>query len=436
MGLVGSSAGYRRRSALRLAAGVGLLALAATACSSDSKGTSSGGSSGSSSGSSTADLSVLGTAKPATGTAVTIGMITEGGSEAIGSQSALAEQGAQIAKQYVNEYLGGIGGKPIDLFVCGNKSTPAGAQDCANQMVEKKVAAVIWPFTGQGASVPIITGAGIPIIASSGSSTEELTTPGVFVLTGGYPATLGVYAQDAKDRGIKKFAMLVIDVPAATQGAQALGGIVFKNAGVDFSVITAPPGTPDLTPQLQDAVSQGADAVGVTGDVTFCTSFLKAYQTLALTLPKYVIATCNDQSVTAALPDVLAGSIEATISVSAGSPDAKLYAAMVQKYAPGKGIDPDPAKSSGVSLGASTVMNFIAGMKGFTGEPTPANIATQFKTVKGAVFLGGGITYDCSSKPISIIPNICSAALQLGTVNADGTVSNTKPVDSSGLFKT
>ena len=434
MGYVGSSAGHRRRGAL-FALGLGVLALVATACSSDSKTTSSAGS-GSSSSSSSADLSALGTANLATGAAVTIGMITEGGSEAIGSQSALAEQGAQIAKQYVNEYLGGIGGRPIELFVCGNKSTPAGAQDCANQMVEKHVAAVVWPFTGQGASVPILTGAGIPIIASSGSSNEELTTPGVFVLTGGYPATLGVYAQDAKDRGIKKFAMLVIDVPAATQGAQLLGGIVFKNAGVEFSVITAAPGTPDLSPQLQEAVSQGADAVGVTGDVTFCTSFLKAYQTLALTLPKYVIGTCNDQSVVAALPDALAGSIEATSNVTAGTPDAARYAAMLEKYAAGKGIDADPAKSSGVAAGVGAVMNFAAGLKGFSGDPTPANISAQFKTVKGELFLGGGITFDCSSKPIAIIPNICSASLQIGIVNADGTLKDTKPIDPSALFKT
>src|SRR3546814_16980112 len=84
--------------------------------------------------------------------------------------------------------------------------------------------------------------------------------------------------------------MVVIDVPSATQAAEALGGIVFGKAGVAYEVITAPPGTPDLTPQLQAAVDSGADAIGLTGDVTFCTSFLQAYQTLGLDIPKYMIA--------------------------------------------------------------------------------------------------------------------------------------------------
>jgi branched-chain amino acid transport system substrate-binding protein len=261
-----------------------------------------------------------------------------------------------------------------------------------------------------------------------------LTTPGVFLLTGGYPATLGAYAQDAMDKGYKKFAMVTIDVPAATQGAQALGGIVFKNAGVEFSVIPAAPGTPDLSPQLQEAVSSGADAIGVTGDVTFCTSFLQAYQTLALTDPKYVIATCTDESVTSTLPDALDGSIMATTSVSEGNEDVDLYAAMLEKYAPDEDIDPNPTKSSGVAAGVVSLLSFVNGLQDFTGDPTAAAILETFQTGTGAVFLGGGITYECGSKPIPILPNICSAQLQIGVVNGDGSVSDLKEIDAAALF--
>ena len=78
-------------------------------------------------------------------------------------------------------------------------------------MIEQDVAAVVWPFTGFGPQqVPIITGAGIPIIAVSGSSTEELTTPGVFIITGGYVGTLGAYAQHSADNAVEKFSMITI----------------------------------------------------------------------------------------------------------------------------------------------------------------------------------------------------------------------------------
>src|SRR3546814_20599278 len=111
--------------------------------------------------------------------------------------------------------------------------------------------------------------------------------------------------------------MVVIDVPSATQAAEALGGIVFGKAGVEYEVITAPPGTPDLTPQLQAAVDSGADAIGLTGDVTFCTSFLQAYDTLGLAITQSVIAQCIDSTVLESLGSVLAGSHMATITDAA-----------------------------------------------------------------------------------------------------------------------
>ena len=46
------------------------------------------------------------------------------------------------------------------------------------------------------------------------------------------------------------------------------------------------------------------------GDVTLCSSFLQAYNTLALKLPRYVLSTCQDPSIlnSATLDKALAGS--------------------------------------------------------------------------------------------------------------------------------
>ena len=168
----------------------------------------------------------LSTSGAATGSPVTIGIITDGGgSSAIGT-AALVEQGAQAATKYVNADLGGLEGHKVNLYVCENQSTPAGGQTCANDMVQKGVVAVVEPFTGQGQTeVPTIVGAGIPYITISGASTAELTTPGAYALEGGFPAYLGAMALSAKAHGLKKVAFVVENVPAAIQGAQELGGI-------------------------------------------------------------------------------------------------------------------------------------------------------------------------------------------------------------------
>jgi len=54
----------------------------------------------------------------------------------------------------------------------------------------------------------------------------------------------------------------------------------------------------------------GAQAIGMTGDLTLCTSFFQAYETLGLTLPRYVLSTCVDPSIiNSSLDKVMAGSI-------------------------------------------------------------------------------------------------------------------------------
>ena len=80
-----------------LACGLVALALLASACGEDDED-GDGGSDDTEAASDTTGVSadVLGEPNEATGDPVVIGLITEGGSEAIGSQSELTEQGAQI----------------------------------------------------------------------------------------------------------------------------------------------------------------------------------------------------------------------------------------------------------------------------------------------------------------------------------------------------
>ncbi|HEY9559055.1 MAG TPA: ABC transporter substrate-binding protein, partial [Acidimicrobiales bacterium] len=403
---------HERRPLWRLLAALLALALVAAACG-DDEDPEEGSSDTSEESDGSEDTTppaedVLGEPNEATGEPVKLGFITEGGSEAIGSQASLAETGAEMAVEYANEYLGGIGGRPIELVVCGNGATPAGAQDCANQMVEQDVVAVTLPFTGYGeATAPIITGAGIPYITGSGNSAAELTAPNAFAVTGGYPGSLGAFAQHAKDQGFGKFTMVVIDVPSATQAAEALGGIVFGKAGVEYEVITAPPGTPDLTPQLQAAVDSGADAIGLTGDVTFCTSFLQAYQTLGLDIPKYMIATCVDATVLESLGEVIAGSFLATTS-DGDSADAGTYAAMIEKYAPDEDIDPDPIVSAGVGAGVGAVLNVVRAMEGLTGDVTAETVLAQMKAAADVpLWMAEGQTFTCDGSTVAIMPNVC-----------------------------
>jgi len=412
-------------------AGVSAAVTLLAAC--GSSGTSSSGAS--SSASAAAATSVLGAPHAAKGSAVNVGLISDGGSGAVGT-APLVEQGAKMAVAYANAYKDGLGGHPINLIICENQETPAGGQACANQMVQDKVVAVVLPFTGQGATeVPTVTKAGIPYITLSGASNQELMTPGAYDLTGGFPATLGAFALSAKAHGYTKFAMLVSNVPAAIQGAQLLGSLVFANAGVGYKVIPVNPGTADVTPQLEAAVSWGATAIGLTGDVTLCSSFLKGYQSLSLTQPKYVLATCLDPSIFSTLGSELGGSYIATTSNATSADDAQ-YAAITKKFAPS--VSGNPNVSAGQASGLEPVLALLNIMQDYKGKSvTSAAIKAQLALpTPYTIPLSGGITFVCNGDAIPLLPSVCSATTDVGTVSSTGVISGLQTYNPTPLFKT
>ncbi len=423
--------GATRRSGVRSKRGIGRSLLAAGVMATASLSAAAVVGAG------TAGASGLGSSHPATLPAVTIGLISDGGGSSSIGTAALVEQGAKAAVAYQNEYGDGLEGHKIDLYICENQSTPAGGQACANDMVQKGVVAVVEPFTGQGQTeVPTITAAGIPYITISGASTAELTTPGSFAIDGGFPAYLGAEALSAKQHGYTKVGLLVDNVPAAIQGAEALGGIVFKAAGVGFQVVPVNSGTADMSPQLQSVVSGGADAVGMVGDVTFCSSFLQAYNTLGLKLPRYVLSTCQDPSIldSASLDKALAGSY-ITTTTQASKSDLALYGALIKKYLPK--VSPNPNVSSNQASGVTPVLTLAAIMKGSTEPVTAAGIKTQTETAKNVVVpLSGGLTFTCNGTAIPLLKSVCSSAAAIGVIQSGkaGKVTDIKVYNPTPLF--
>jgi len=378
--------------------------------------------------------SALGAPHPATLRPVTIGLISDGGSGTVGS-APLVEQGARMAVAYQNAYGDGLEGHRIQLYICENDESPAGGQACANDMVQHGVAAVIEPFTGQGQTeVPSVVKAGIPYITMSGGSTAELTTPGAFALQGGFPAILGATALQAKQLGYKKVAFLVANVPSVVQATQGLGGLVFKAAGVGFQVVPVNPGTADMSPQLQAAVAGGASAVGEAGDVSFCGGFLRAYASLNLRLPRYVVATCLDPSIldSPSLDKVMKGSWLAGAGTASPDNDA-LYAAIVHKYAPE--VNPNPNASANDLAGMLPVLSLAAIMRGSTEPVTASGILKRTEAAQDVVLpMFGSVTFTCNGTAIPLLTSVCSSTAAIGLLGSGYKVSHRKVYDPTPLF--
>jgi branched-chain amino acid transport system substrate-binding protein len=326
---------------------------------------------------------------------------------------------AVAAADYANAELGGIGGHPIKVYRCGENEDTASATACANEMVQDNVAVVVIGSTSMGAAmVPIITKAGIPYVSVTGSATQELTTPGTFMWSGGYEATLTGFAKYAAQHGYKKVTAFVVNVPSAIAGAQQLGGPLFKAQGVGLTIEGVPSGVPDATSQVTAGLSGSPNAALIIADEGTCTSVLKALNVVNPSLPAMGITSCLTTSATQALGSAMNGvKIFGASAPQANDAEAKLYQYVMAKYAPS-------ANATGYTVtGYQSMLGLVRATAGLTGSATPASITTAIKAAKNVPLpAGAGLTFTCDGKALPSLPSVCSLSEVVVTVqNGAGT---------------
>ncbi|GAB2982907.1 ABC transporter substrate-binding protein [Amycolatopsis acidiphila] len=390
----------------------------------------SGGSSNSAA--DTADTTAaLGTPDKATGTPVTLGMISDGKGTAIDQSAEI--QGAQAAVGYINDYLGGLGGHPIDLKVCETKNSPAQATDCANQMVSAKVSGVVAGTLAEADQViSVLSAAKIPAFFSQAASKLGLSTPGVFSMTNAinYFSTPAAYA---KQQGYQKATMVVIDVPGASGPAKQIGTLLFGNAKIAYNVVPIAPGTADMTPQIQAAEGDSPQMYVLLGDATFCSSAIKALRTLGVNATIAASETCVSKDASASIPGGYQGvKVIASLEFNADDPEYKTFKAALARYGGGTA----PASIPGIGYTVTLALARAANAAKIQDTSAAGLLAAVQSAPPVPYPLNGGATFQCNGKAVSLSPNICSANGIIADAADDGSLSNYQVVQASELFKT
>ncbi|MCU1616968.1 MAG: putative branched-chain amino acid transporter, amino acid-binding protein [Frankiales bacterium] len=400
-------------------------ALVTSACGSSSSSNSSASSS------SSGGTSVLGTKNVAKDSAVKLGFVSDGQTQALDETEELRT--AEATVKYANDYLGGLNGHKIALTTCQTKGTPAGAQDCANQFITDGVPAVAGAVPGQiDGVVTGLSAAGVVSGLESGSSKTVLAAPNTYVWANPL-AVFGTPAAYAKQKGYKSASFIVIDVPGAVGPARQLAPAFFKNAGATASVVAVAPGTADMTPQIQTAANSKPDMYYLLGDPTFCSSAMKAIRTLNISTPVMALDRCIGPDGGSSIPGGWKGVTFATGAVTnAGDKEDQVFNEVLKTY--GTNVKPDAASKSSYqgmlglirAVNASKVTDFSA-----------SGINNAIKSMPATPYpLGGGATYQCNGQATAAISkNICSTFGAIATADTDGTLSDFKSVDATGIYK-
>jgi branched-chain amino acid transport system substrate-binding protein len=75
-------------------------------------------------------------------------------------------------------------------------------------------------------------------------------------------------------------------------------------------------------------------------------------------------------------------------------------------------------------------------MEGLTGDVNKETVMAQMQAATDVETFGsGGQTFTCDGSAIPMMPDICSASSNVGTLTADGQVEDAETVDPTSLFE-
>jgi branched-chain amino acid transport system substrate-binding protein len=200
--------------------------------------------------------SIFGKKDPATKSSVTFAMIDLVGGPVAFPQ---AEQGAQAAIDYANEYKGGLDGHKIVLATCANATlTAATSQNCANQLLTKKPFLILGAAdTGAAGAFPIWEAHHLVYIGGSPFTPVESNAPNSAIFAGfSGPDNIAAMQYASKDLKAKSVAIIEAD---DTQGL-SVGKAIAAAAKADGMAVTAVPLSDTATASDFSAAAAQAEA--------------------------------------------------------------------------------------------------------------------------------------------------------------------------------
>jgi branched-chain amino acid transport system substrate-binding protein len=410
-----------------------VLLLAVTACGSDDDDASTADDE-TTSGSEATDL--LGPEDAASGEPVRIGMVSDGATQAFDNTDELRT--AEATAEYWNTHRGGVGGRPIEIVTCETGADPAGGTNCANQMVEEQVVAVALSQSAVADAVwEPLHAAGVPTLFFQTSAEDLLSDSETsFTMVNPLATLFGVPIAVAESEGTDKIAFVNIDVPQANASFESgAADAVLGNAGLEYELVKIPPGTADMTSQMQEVAESDAGVVQIIGNDAFCIAAIQGLNAVGYEGQITSISQCITDATREAVPgDQLEGiSLTATMAVGAtDDPAYQLYQEVMDAY----GEDVEDVENA-LAMGAyTTVASLAAALEGIADDITPEAAAEAIKSMDEADYPGAdGLTFQCGGTAFPDQPAVCSNNSLRATLDAEGNPASYEPIDSSDIVE-
>ncbi|MFN8017574.1 MAG: ABC transporter substrate-binding protein [Acidimicrobiales bacterium] len=374
-------------------------------------------------------------AKPtkATGKPLVIGMVNQENTAA-GSYPELS-QAVQAGIEFVNEQLGGVGGRPLELEVCNTEFSAEGSTSCGQQFSEEKVPLVLGGIDVFGNAIETLGRNGIPYLGGIPVSVQSVQAPNSFQWSGGTWGAAVAFAQHAATKAKAKRVSIVYGEFGSITHSAEVAQQVLDGYGVKVQLVPYPILDTDITSALNAAKASDPDAIFLLAADTGCKAGFDSIKALGIDAAKYFVGACAAPTIIDDLPTGETNgtllNVEGPISRSHPNPDFAFYAGVIQQY--GDGLDP---------VGAGTVsyrafMNTYVLMRKLADadkQITPKAITDLIREQKDEPSFAGH-PYTCDGKQFAGLPAMCSPQQILGRMQERKLFQASEWIDVGAIYQ-
>jgi branched-chain amino acid transport system substrate-binding protein len=317
-------------------------------------------------------------------------------------------EAANAMINYVNTYRGGLNGHPIKVKWCITDGSPSVSSSCAKQLIAAHPVAILGAADISGAApLSLYAKAHLAVIGGTNFTPPESTAKNSLIFTDVASFSNIQNALWAAHLGGGKKAKVAVLAEGDAQGEfQASSSWVpaVQSVGGQVKVFDMPPSASDLSADIEAAISWGANSIGLESPGQ-CVQLLTGLKTDGWTGPVTSIDPCSAPPTIQAANGAANGMyfMGSLQLLNSGTPDAKLAAAIIAKYAPKLPYDSPAAEE------LSTVMNIWSAF-----HATPIKKLTSahmLRTLRSGQnhpnFLS--VPYTCNGKAIPNYPDVCDS---------------------------
>ncbi|MFI0424510.1 ABC transporter substrate-binding protein [Spongiactinospora sp. 9N601] len=344
-----------------------------------------------------------------------------------------AQAAADAAVKFVNERLGGVGGRTLALVPCVVVSAQEEALNCAQKLAgDERVRVVQLSLLTVGtASVYSTLRGRKAVVGQTPASPTDVTAEGVYQpWPGSYGIQGGIAKYVAEVLKAKRVAVVYDgDDPGSSFGAKSVAS-AFGQLGVTFKQVATQTGSADVASALVSAGALDADAVVRIASTPSCLPTARAVQQLGVKAPVIALDFCTDDSVRRANGGDLPAWTYVGQSRNVLSPEtdrqAAVYRSVMNAYAPG-------AKAGGLAPYAWNSVILTAKMLNEIGpEPAPDAVSAWWKGFRGPLFLGPE-RISCGFLAGKGLPSLCSTTVFLSPYRGAGRWDRSVEVNAESI---